>query len=118
MKKILVSLFVLPLLLASCKKEIETKVIKTDKTTVVTKANTRLTFAINGMTCAMGCAATIQEKLSKTAGVAAAEVNFDKKIASVAFDNTIVKKDALLQLVTETGDGTTYRVAQVKEQKM
>lgn len=43
-------------------------------------------FKIDGMTCAMGCAKTIESKLSKMNGVQKATVDFDKKQATVEFD--------------------------------
>jgi len=36
-------------------------------------------FTISGMTCAIGCAKTIQDELSETDGVQKATVDFDKK---------------------------------------
>ena len=46
------------------------------------------TFNVEGMTCAIGCAKTIQEKLASMDGVQKATVDFDKKKATVEFDAT------------------------------
>ncbi|MBU3680666.1 MAG: heavy-metal-associated domain-containing protein [Flavobacterium sp.] len=67
-------------------------------------------FHIEGMTCAVGCAKTIETKLNETPGVQKATVNFDKKEAVVAFDKTQHSKKSLTQLVESCADGTTYKV--------
>ncbi|MCW2117891.1 heavy-metal-associated domain-containing protein [Flavobacterium sp. 7A] len=72
------------------------------------------TFKIDGMVCAMGCAKAIQDDLTKLDGVQAAEVDFDKKIASVSFDKTIQNKESLIKTVQAEGDGVTYKVSNFK----
>ena len=88
---------------------------KTSEKPVVTKeiaaANLDSTrFHIEGMTCAMGCAKTIETKLNETAGVQKAAVDFDKKEASISFDKTQQTKATLVKLVEACADGTTYKV--------
>ena len=110
------------LLLTSCK----------DKTTETTEAATTTTaapkvkkeiaaenlketsFSIEGMTCAVGCAKTIQEELSALDGVQTATVDFDKKLATVTFDKTVQNPESLTKTVEATGDGKTYTVSNVK----
>ncbi|WP_418264738.1 heavy-metal-associated domain-containing protein [Flavobacterium faecale] len=71
-------------------------------------------FKIEGMTCAMGCAKTIQDELTDLEGVQTAEVDFDKKIASVTFDKTVQNQESLTKIVQATGDGSTYKVSEFK----
>jgi len=71
-------------------------------------------FHIEGMTCAIGCAKTIEEKLSKMDGVQKAKVDFDKKEATVNFDLDKLKSEDLVKAVETTGDGKTYKVSHVK----
>ncbi|GIZ10420.1 heavy-metal-associated domain-containing protein [Flavobacterium sp. UMI-01] len=71
-------------------------------------------FKIEGMTCAVGCAKTIQDELSNLDGVQTAEVDFDKKLAVVTFDKTIQNQESLTQVVQATGDGATYKVSEFK----
>jgi mercuric ion binding protein len=71
-------------------------------------------FKIDGMTCAIGCAKTIETKLSKMDGVQKASVDFDKKQATVEFDAAILTPEKLVQAVESTGDGATYKVSNVK----
>ena len=71
-------------------------------------------FRIDGMTCAIGCAGTIQKKLSEMNGVQKATVDFDKKEATVEFDAAILTPEKLTKAVETTGDGETYKVSQMK----
>ena len=72
------------------------------------------TFNIEGMTCAIGCAKTIQEELTAMDGVQKATVDFDKKTATVEFDATKQTPAKLLEAVETTGDGKTYKVSNMK----
>lgn len=71
-------------------------------------------FTIEGMTCAMGCAKTIQEELTALDGVQTAKVDFETKSASVTFDKTIQNPESLTKVVQATGDGKTYTVKSTK----
>ena len=110
------------LLFIGCKK---TEVPPTKKTTeIVSKTNSvvaavkpeKATFNIEGMTCAVGCAKTIQEKLASMDGVQSATVDFDKKFATVEFDASKQTTELLLKAVEETGDGKTYMVSNMKSE--
>ena len=101
----------------SCKKTevkiaTESEVAKKEVVKAV-KAETA-TFNIEGMTCAIGCAKTIQEKLAGMDGVQKATVDFDKKTATVAFDGSKQTPAKLLEAVETTGDGKTYKVSNMK----
>lgn len=71
-------------------------------------------FTIEGMTCAIGCAKTIQDELSELDGVQKATVDFDKKLATVSFDATKQSPEKIIKVVEATGDGQTYKVSNVK----
>ena len=112
------------LLFVSCKKN-------TSETTSVTTASTETaapkikkeivaanlqtaSFKVEGMTCAIGCAKTIEGELSDLDGVQKATVDFDKKLATVTFDKTIQNPESLTKVVQATGDGKTYKVSNMK----
>lgn len=106
----------------SCKKEESTSVDKasaqTETTTkseskTVAKAETT-TFNIEGMTCAMGCAKTIENKLAGLEGVQKATVDFEKKTATVKYDATVQTPEKLVETVEAVADGKTYKVSNVK----
>jgi copper chaperone CopZ len=71
-------------------------------------------FKVEGMTCAVGCAKTIQEELTELDGVQKATVDFDKKLATVTFDKTVQNPESLTKVVQATGDGKTYKVSDMK----
>ena len=111
------------LLFASCKDsktEVKTETASTETAAPKVKkeiaaANLQTaSFTIEGMTCAIGCAKTIQEELTELDGVQEAKVDFDKKLATVTFDKTIQTPESLTKVVQATGDGKTYKVSNMK----
>ena len=103
-------------LLFSCKDTASKPITGTDETnskkevSVAAKPETA-SFKIDGMTCAMGCAKTIENKLSKMNGVQKATVDFDKKQATVEFDAAVITPEKLTKTVETIGDGETYKVS-------
>ena len=120
-KNSLITLALSTLLLASCKEtahksEIdsnETTITEINKNTVAANPETA-TFKIDGMSCSMGCAKTIEKNLSKTNGVQQANVDFDKKEATVNFDADVISPEKIQEIVEKTADGKTYKVSDVK----
>lgn len=76
-------------------------------------ANTTATFGIEGMTCAHGCAATIEKKLAELSGVKSAVVDFDTKIATINYNSNDVDDAEMVNLV-ETMSNNQYKVADLK----
>lgn len=89
--------------------EVETEAVK-DLDPYATYAKAE--FNIEGMTCAIGCAATIQKKISKMDGVKSASVDFDRKLAMVEYDEAIVTPTSLEETVTNVAD--IYKVNNMK----
>ncbi len=116
--KTLITLLILVVtitLLSSCKKA-ETKIVTQANETKTISADAKLattSFNIEGMTCAIGCAKTIEKELSRTSGVKSATVDFDKKTAKVEYDSNAQTPESLVELVEKTGDGKTYKVSNV-----
>jgi periplasmic mercuric ion binding protein len=71
-------------------------------------------FTIKGMTCAIGCAKTIQEELNGLDGVQTATVDFEKEQATVSFDKTLLSPEKLTKVVEATADGKSYKVSNMK----
>jgi len=86
-------------------------------TAAVIKKPETTSFKIDGMTCAIGCAKTIETKLAKMNGVQKASVDFDKKQATVEFDAAVLTPRQLIQAVESTGDGKTYKVSNVRSSR-
>jgi len=69
-------------------------------------------FTVNGMTCEIGCAKTIEKKLAKLDGVKSASVDFNKKLAMVEYDEAKITPDKLEETVTKIAD--IYKVSDMK----
>lgn len=108
----------------ACKNDAKPEV-KTVETKVSTEVNTntakqldpnatyaKAEFGIEGMTCAMGCAKTIEKKIAKMDGVKSAKVDFEKEIAMVEYDEAKVTTNSLEEAVAKAGD--TYKVKDMK----
>ncbi|MFV7234126.1 MULTISPECIES: heavy-metal-associated domain-containing protein [Flavobacterium] len=112
------------LLFVSCKKNtVETTSTTTASTeTTVPKVKKEIatanlqtaSFKVEGMSCAIGCAKTIQEDLTGLEGVQKATVDFDTKLATVTFDKTIQTPEKLTKVVEAAADGKTYTVSNMK----
>jgi len=92
--------------------EIKT-VASNSKTEVTKKLDPNATYAkaefkIDGMTCAMGCAKTIEKKMAKMDGVKSAKVDFDRQLAMVEYDEALVTPKALENTVSKAGEA--YKV--------
>ena len=116
-KHILLIMFV-AIVAVNCKNETKPEVKTVDVATETGKTlNPNATYAkaeftIEGMTCAMGCAKTIETKIAKMDGVKSATVDFDKKLAMVEYDEAMVTPALLVQTVTKVSD--TYKVINMK----
>jgi len=73
----------------------------------------KVEFGIDGMTCAMGCAKTIEKKMAKMEGVKSAKVDFDKRLAMVEYDEAKVSPESLEETVTSVAD--IYKVKDMKK---
>ena len=69
-------------------------------------------FTIDGMTCAVGCAKTIEKKIAKMEGVKSSTVDFDRKLAMVEYDEAKVTPVTLTETVAKISD--TYKVSDIK----
>ncbi|MBU2938989.1 cation transporter [Lacinutrix sp. C3R15] len=105
----------------SCKNEPKAEVVTVETETAVKTEKAALDpnatyekaeFTIEGMTCAIGCARTIEKKLAKMEGVKSAKVDYDKKLAMVEYDNAKVTTTSLVETVGKVGD--TYTVKDMK----
>lgn len=65
-------------------------------------ATQTITLAVPGMTCA-ACPITVKKALSKVPGVAKAEVDYEKRSATVTFDDTKASIAALTKATEDAG---------------
>ena len=87
-------------------------IVTTEKTAAI-KPETA-SFNIEGMSCSVGCAKTIEKELAAMEGVQNASVDFDKKTATVEFDATKQSPESLVKVVEAAADGKTYKVSNVQ----
>ncbi len=88
--------------------------VSAKKEIAVAKSPETATIHIEGMTCAVGCAKAIEEKLADMNGVQQAKVDFDKKEATVNFDLDVLTPDDLVKAIESTADGKSYKASDVK----
>lgn len=117
--KIIISIAFISLLIISCKNETPQEVIvdnvaatKTKKEIASNATIAKAEFTIEGMTCALGCAKSIEKKLSGMEGVKSAVVDFDKKLAMVEYDEASVTSLSLEETVKKAGN--SYSVNDMK----
>ena len=73
-------------------------------------------FTIKGMTCAMGCATTIEKKLAKMDGMYNAKVDFENELATVEFDAEKIDKDARVSTVSSVSKSYSVEDIQLSDQ--
>lgn len=121
-KKSMLTVVLASVLFAGCKdksnetdsKEISTTDIPQIKKEIAAANLQTARFSVEGMTCAVGCAKTIQEDLTQLEGVQKATVDFETKIATVTFDKTVQNPKKLTTVVEASADGKTYKVSNMK----
>ncbi|TDE46972.1 heavy-metal-associated domain-containing protein [Flavobacterium rhamnosiphilum] len=121
-KKSIVTLVLTSVLFVGCKEKSTDIVSKETATTEAPKVKKEIvaanlqtaSFSVEGMTCAIGCAKTIQEDLTGLDGVQKATVDFDTKLATVTFDKTVQTPEKLAKVVEAAADGKTYKVSNMK----
>ena len=111
MKKIQYSIIVAVLLalsLAACKNNQAPKTVLINSSEadveVAFKSPKKMAMNIEGMMCAIGCAATIEKNLNKTAGIKLAKVDFETKKAVLTFDAELLSPNDITQVVLNTSD--------------
>lgn len=106
-------LAIMALIFTSCKnntqpevKTVDTEVSEKEVAQTLDQNATyaKVEFGIDGMTCAMGCAKTIEKKMAKMDGVKSAEVDFDRRLAMVEYDEAKVTPKSLEETVTKVAD--------------
>ena len=114
-KAIFLLLAISALLIISCSINDEkgkTKDLKSDVPRMA-KMET-VSLAISGMTCEIGCAKTIQSKLSKKEGVAAAVVVFTDSIVTITFDSNKTSAENLSSFITGIAGGNLYTASEIR----
>ena len=109
----LFSFAIVILFTVACKNSLNTT---TKEVAIVVKMET-VSLAVSGMTCEIGCAKTIQSKLSRKEGVIAAKVIFKDSIADITFDANVTSKKDLISFVNGIAGGDLYTASEIVIQK-
>lgn len=70
---------------------------------------------IEGMTCEIGCARTIESKLSKVDGISYSKVSFEDKKGQFTYDANKLSKDDIANKIGEIAGGDLYSVTKTVE---
>jgi len=116
MKKV-ISILAIVFFLFSCndgKKEVSDKNYGIEKQEVAANYKT-IEVEIEGMTCEIGCAKTIESKLSKTQGVTYSKVNFEGKVGYFTFDENKINQEDIAKKIAGIGGGALYKATKITE---
>lgn len=110
---------IMVLIFVSCKNEAKPEVktvevaTETKKTLDPNATYAKAEFTISGMTCEMGCAKTIENKIAKMEGVKSAKVDFKRELAMVEYNEAKVTPTSLENTVTSVAKDV-YKVSDMK----
>ncbi|GAA3633534.1 heavy-metal-associated domain-containing protein [Flavivirga jejuensis] len=116
--KNIIAIVMVLLITVSCKNETKPEIKTVEVATEVSKkldpnaTYAKAEFTIDGMTCAIGCAKSIEKKISKMEGVKSATVDFDRKLAMVEYNEAKVTPVLLEETVVKVAD--IYKVSDMK----
>ena len=117
MQKIFSILSITVLLLISCnnseKQNTETKPeLEKKEAAAVYKT---VEVDIEGMTCEIGCARTIESKLSKVKGISYSKVDFESKKGQFTYDSNLLNEQDIAAKIEGIAGGDLYFVTKTKE---
>lgn len=112
----IIFLLIIFMSISSCKESVdkkESKIVDSAKNEQLATADLRkVSLNIVGMTCEIGCARTIQSKLSKIEGVKYSEVNFADKNGIVEYDSSLISEKQIVEVVEKIAGGDLYKVTE------
>jgi Cu+-exporting ATPase len=112
-----ISILAIAFMLFSCddaKKEVTNDKSGIEKQELAASYKT-IEVEIEGMTCEIGCAKTIESKLSKTKGVTYSKVNFEKKVGQFTFDENKISQKDISKKIAGIGGGALYKATKITE---
>ncbi|MDB2336327.1 cation transporter [Flavobacteriaceae bacterium] len=117
-KSVFLSLILSCLLIWSCSDKTKKLNNEDVKSGVLQMAEIQtVSFAVSGMTCEIGCAKTIQSKLSKKEGITDAIVVFSDSTATVSFDSSKTSSTDISSFISGIAGGDAYTASELKPKK-
>jgi len=110
-------ILIISLILISCNEtKKENTVEQTDTKLEEVAANYKsIEVDIEGMTCEIGCARTIQSKLSKVKGVTYSKVDFESKKGIFTYDSNKLSENDITNKIDGIAGGDVYSVTKTEE---
>ena len=68
-------------------------------------------YAVEGMVCAMGCAATIEKEIVGMAGVVVSDVDYEAGKAHFEFDESVISEKEIVAKIESIADGQ-YKIGE------
>lgn len=78
---------------------------KVEASEVLAENKVEVKMGVEGMTCAMGCAKYIEDKVGNMNGVVASVVDFEEKIATFEFDKTVTSPEEIESFINNIHEG-------------
>ena len=110
--KLLFSVVISCFVLTGCKSDVKKDGVNTN---VIAANSKKVSLSISGMTCEIGCAKTIQSKLTKKEGVLNAKVVFKDSIATIEYDTNKTSKKDLIAFVDGIAGGELYKASETSK---
>ncbi len=111
-----ITITIVSLLFISCN-EIKKEKINENKEEIkldVAANNKSIEVEIEGMTCEIGCARTIESKLSKVNGISYSKVDFESGKGQFTYDTNKLSEDDIVAKINGIAGGDLYSVNNVK----
>lgn len=125
MRSLFISLLSISIL-ASCANKEEKVFLRKEShsvsnTTNTVKPNSILTMKIDGMTCMMGCGASIRKELYSTKAVKNVEFDFEEgretNTAKIAFDDSKISQKEMVEIISKMNE-KQFTVGETKVEPM
>lgn len=115
--KNLLTILIFTIAFFSCNevKKGETKEETSTETEEIAANYKNIEVEIEGMTCEIGCARTIQSKLSKVDGVTHSKVDFESKKGQFTYDANKISKNDIVSKINGIAGGDLYIVTNTEE---
>lgn len=93
----------------------EEEATTTEKSVIDASKVLAVDYKIDGMTCKMGCAKTIEKTVAGLNGVVLSNVDFDSEKGHFEFDASIISEKEIITAIENVAD--QYKVEEWKEEK-
>jgi len=110
-------ILIISLILISCNETKKENTVKQSDTKLeeIAANYKSIEVDIEGMTCEIGCARTIQSKLSKVKGITYSKVDFESKKGIFTFDSNKLNENDIINKIDGIAGGDVYSVTKTEK---